>query len=277
MALNSKQSNANTLFEFDWRKYCTLNLADQLLTNDMNSMPCMLCSSETGQDASSKVVSIADENSNITLMQVAMGSSEGYAEADRILALGMKQSSGSKSIMWILLKNIHLCSVEWLELLEKKLHSNNNISFKLILTCEMSNKMPVSLLRACETIIIEPSSGIKANMQRFLQSIPIARFDKQPAERSRLYTLLGWLNAVIHERLRYIPYGWTKKYEFSDVDAQCALNMIDEWVDMTAGNKAHVAPESLPWNALRKLLLETLYGGRIDNSFDYVRLLCNYE
>ena len=92
---------------------------------------------------------------------------------------------------------------------------------------------------------------------------------------------------MTQERLRYVPYGWTKKYEFSEVDAQCALNVIDAWVDGgasagltsdTPAVKKHIAPENLPWDAIRKLLLETIYGGRIDNSFDYVSdmLVCSY-
>jgi hypothetical protein len=43
-------------------------------------------------------------------------------------------------------------------------------------------------------------------------SIPSSRIDKAPAERSRLYGLLAWLNAIIQERLRYAPLGWTKRY-----------------------------------------------------------------
>jgi hypothetical protein len=36
------------------------------------------------------------------------------------------------------------------------------------------------------------------------RSIPAARADKAPAERCRLYGLLSWFNAIVHERLRYI-------------------------------------------------------------------------
>ena len=43
----------------------------------------------------------------------------------------------------------------------------------------------------------EASTGIKANIQRFYNSIPSARVDRAPAERSRLYGLLAWFNAVV--------------------------------------------------------------------------------
>lgn len=92
-------------------------------------------------------------------------------------------------------------------------------------------------------------------------------------ERSRLYMLLGWLNAVVNERLRYAPLGWTKRYEFSDADTQCAVECIDQWVDKACpGNATHINPEDLPWEALCTTLSQSLYGGRIANSFDQAAL-----
>jgi hypothetical protein len=58
-------------------------------------------------------------------------------------------------------------------------------------------------LRASEVLVYEASTGIKANIQRFYNSIPANRIDRQPAERVRMYGLLAWLNAVIQERLRF--------------------------------------------------------------------------
>jgi dynein heavy chain 1 len=83
---------------------------------------------------------------------------------------------------------------------------------------------------------------------------------------------LAWFNAVVQERLRYTPLGWTKRYEFNESDANCALDVIDQWVDDVAGPRAHINPEELPWHALRTLLSQSLYGGRIDHLFDQAAL-----
>ena len=97
----------------------------------------------------------------------------------------------------------------------------------------------------------------------------LPRAEKKPVERSRLYMLLGWLNAVVNERLRYAPLGWTKRYEFSDADTQCAIECIDQWVDKSCpGAATHINPEELPWDALCATLSQSLYGGRIANAFD---------
>jgi dynein heavy chain 1 len=103
---------------------------------------------------------------------------------------------------------------------------------------------------------------------RFYNSINPERTDRKPAERCRLYGLLCWFNAVVQERLRYTPMGWTKKHEFSEADTNVALNVVDQWIDGMAEGRANVDPADLPWAALRKLLSESLFGGRIDHPFD---------
>lgn len=57
---------------------------------------------------------------------------------------------------------------------------------------------------------------------------------QSPAERGRLYFLLAWFHAIVLERLRYNPQGWTKKYEFSEADLRVACDMIDTWIDSAA-------------------------------------------
>eukprot|EP01041_Mallomonas_annulata_P000303 gene303-544_t len=249
---------------FQWGDFCNVDLREIVEHDSKASVPLMLCS-DAGQDASGRVDTLATACGK-TLLQVSMGSAEGYAEADRSIA------QASKSGAWVLLRNVHLCP-EWLSMLEKRLHGmTTNENFRLFLTCEINPKIPTELLRMSDVVVFEASTGMKANMVRFFNTLPAARVDKAPAERSRLYALLAWFNAVVHERLRYTPLGWTKRYEFNEADTACALDVIDEWVDEVAGPRAHVAPADLPWQALRTLLSQSLYGGRVDNTFDQLSL-----
>lgn len=48
-------------------------------------------------------------------------------------------------------------------------------------------------------------------------------------------------------------FSWTKLYEFSEADLKCALDLIDEFVD-NLGQKTNIAPEKLPWKAMRAIL-----------------------
>eukprot|EP01039_Chlorochromonas_danica_P002781 gene2781-3035_t len=251
-------------YGYEWRELCAVDLKRFVEKDSAPSVPLMLCS-QVGQDASGKIDALS-EAMQTRLLQVSMGSSEGFTEADKLIA------QASKLGCWVLLRNVHLCP-DWLGLLEKRLHNmsaHNN--FRLFMTCEISDLLPTSLLRMSEVLVFESSSGMKASLQRFFASLSPQRIEKQPVERARLYGLFAWFNAVVQERLRYAPLGWTKRYEFNDADVQCSVDVIDEWVDEVAGGRGHVDPQQLPWQALQVLISESLYGGRVDQPFDQAAL-----
>ena len=43
---------------------------------------------------------------------------------------------------------------------------------------------------------------------------------------------------------------------------------------MIVQNRENLPPEKVPWEALRTLLSQCIYGGKIDNKFDQVLLDC---
>lgn len=98
-------------------------------------------------------------------------------------------------------------------------------------------------------------------------------------------------------------------FEFNEADQRCAFDMIDYWIDSRAQGRSNIPPEKIPWycsslvlfgvgekkssscsslfllftditllggrEALRTLLAQTVYGGRVDNEFDQ-RLLNSF-
>ncbi|OAQ30330.1 dynein heavy chain [Linnemannia elongata AG-77] len=205
------------------------------------STPISLCS-VPGHDAAYRVDNLAQEQ-GVRLASVAMGSQEGISLADQAIA------SATKTGNWVLLKNVHL-ALSWLGQLDKRLHSlKAHPNFRLFLTMETNPKVP-------------------ANLQESLRGIPSARLSKGPTERARLFFMVAWLHAVILERLRYVPLGWTKAYEFNDSDQDCALSTIDIWLDTVGLGRANVSPDRIPWDAIRTLLSQSVYGGRVDSDVD---------
>lgn len=83
-----------------------------------------------------------------------------------------------------------------------------------------------------------------------------------------MYFLLAWFHAVIQERLRYAPLGWSKKYEFGESDLRSACDTVDTWLDDTAKGRQNISPDKIPWSALKTLMAQSIYGGRVDNEFD---------
>ncbi|XP_015784706.1 dynein heavy chain, cytoplasmic isoform X1 [Tetranychus urticae] len=221
-----------------------------------------------GYDASGRVEDLSAEL-GIKPASIALGSAEGFSRAEKAI------NSASKNGGWVILKNVHLAP-QWLVQLEKKLHTlMAHPGFRLFLTFEINPKVPVNLLRAGRIFVFEPPPGIKANLLRTFNTIPAERMTRLPAERSRLYFLLSWFHAIVQERLRYCPLGWSKKYEFNESDLRVASDTLDTWIDSVALNRTNLPPEKVPWDAIRTLFGQCIYGGKIDNDFDQ-RLLTSF-
>jgi dynein heavy chain 1 len=243
------------------------NLQQVIVDDTPASTPVLMCA-VPGFDPSGQVHDLVDKL-NKTCKALALGSPEGYDLAEKAI------NSGAKEGWWVILKNIHLAP-HWIEQMEKKLHRlTPHQNFRLILTMEINPCISTNLIRMSNRLIYEAPAGMKASLKRTLAAMPEERMSKAPAERSKLYLLVAWLHGVILERLRYTPLGWSKKYEFNDSDLRCTMDAIDQWVDAAAQGKSNLSPDKIPWKALRTLLLQVFYGGRIDNEFD-VKLLSGF-
>ncbi|KAF8922147.1 dynein heavy chain [Mucidula mucida] len=217
--------------------------------------------SVTGYDASYRVENLI-KNSGTRSSSVAMGSEEAFALAEQAIGAAARQGT------WVLLKNVHLAP-QWLGQLEKKLHTlNPSRNFRLFLTMEANPSIPVNILRQSRLIMNEPPPGVKANLLDSLRSIPPSRLSQGPTEKIRLYFLLAWFHAVVQERLRYVPLGWSKSYDFNDSDMASAFTAIDTWLLSVSKGRTNIDPVTIPWDALRTLVKQSVYGGRVDSDFD---------
>lgn len=213
------------------------DLANIVETEIKASTPILMCS-VAGYDASGRVEDLAAET-NKQLVSIAIGSSEGFTQAEKAI------NNSSKNGRWVLLKNVHLAP-SWLVQLEKKLHNlQSHPNFRIFLSMEITPKIPSNLIRLGRCFVFEPPPGIKANLSRTLSTIPSSRMNKAPVERSRLYFLLAWLHAIAQERLRYVPLGWSKHYEFNESDLRCALDTVDAWVDSVAMGRTNLPPNKV--------------------------------
>lgn len=169
---------------------------------------------------------------------------------------------------WVLLKNVHLAP-SWLLQLEKKLHSlTPHQNFRLFLTMDINPKIPINLLRSGRIFVYESPPGIKYNLLRVFNTLSPQRMGKLPVERSKLYFLLAWFHAIVQERLRYVPLGWSKTYDFNESDLLVAYDTVDSWVDTAAANRTNLPPDKIPWDALNTLLADIIYGGKLDHEAD---------
>ena len=238
-----------------------VDLAKVVLEESSPKSPLLLCSAP-GYNPSQKVDKLVKDLGK-RCTSVAIGSAEGFEIAEKAINIA------SKSGTWVLLKNVHLAP-SWLVELEKKIHRlQPNENFRLFLTMEIHPKVPSTLVRISNTFVFEPPAGIKASMIRSFKTVlSQERTDRAPTERARLHFILSWFHAVLGERLRYTPIGWTKIYEFGEADQRCTLDSIDQWIDSVSKGMTNLPPEKIPWDAIRATISNSLYGGRVDNEYD---------
>jgi dynein heavy chain 1, cytosolic len=249
-----------TAFGVDLSAEASFDLGN-MVADEVKAQTPLALVSVSGYDASYRVEGLI-QSTQSRCTQVAMGSQEGFGLADQ--AIGMASRQGT----WVLLKNVHLAP-SWLGQLEKKLQTlNAHRHFRLFLTMEANPSIPVNILRQSRIIMNEPAPGVKANLLDSLGTIPPARLSQGPAEKFRLYFLLAWFHAVVQERLRYVPLGWSKTYDFNDSDMASAFTTIDTWLHSVAKGRANINPAQIPWDAIRTLIKQSVYGGRVDSDFD---------
>merc|ERR1719242_986768 len=243
----------------------------EIIENQCDETIPILLASTPGNDPSEQVDGVAREKFGLSMVDkkyqaFSLGAPKDYERADNAITQATKKGT------WVCLKNVHL-SPEWLQTLGKRLNRlKKDPNFRLFMTMEIHPKVPVTLLRKSSIIIFEPPLGIKASLQRTFNGVEERRVDRAPAQRSRLYVSLGWLHATILERLRFVPIGWSKAFEFSETDLFTAMEALDEWIDKVADGQDSIDPNIIPWDALHKMLVQYVYGGRVDNKYDTARL-----
>lgn len=253
---------ASTIFNINITEAGDYDLKTVVAAEVKAVTPVAMCS-VAGYDASFRIDHLVTQQHTASCISVAMGSDEGYVLADQAIATASRTGS------WVLVKNAHLAPT-WLRQLEKQLHSMSvHPNFRLFITMEMNDTIPTSILRQSIVLMNEPPLGVRASLLDSLKSIPAERISAPgPIERFRLYFNLAWLHAVLVERLRYVPIGFSKVHEFNESDFEAALSTIDSWMSAAARGRSNVDPENIPFSALQVILKQAIYGGRIDNEAD---------
>lgn len=75
-----------------------------------------------------------------------------------------------------------------------------------------------------------------------------------------------YFHAVVTERRHFGPQGWNRVYPFSSGDLTISVNVLLNYIEATDNSS------SVPWEALRYILAEIMYGGHVTDDWD--RRLC---
>eukprot|EP01028_Stygiella_incarcerata_P003513 TRINITY_DN1708_c0_g1_i1.p1 TRINITY_DN1708_c0_g1~~TRINITY_DN1708_c0_g1_i1.p1 ORF type:complete len:4499 (-),score=1316.34 TRINITY_DN1708_c0_g1_i1:2775-16271(-) len=164
---------------------------------------------------------------------------------------------------WVMLQNIHLMN-RWLPMLERLLESygqDSHKDFRVFLSAEPGGTIPPSILQASIKITNEPPQTLKANLLR-----AYANFNQDSLEScmrqndfKTILFALCFFHALILGRRRFGPIGWSRPYSFNMGDLTISANVLFNYLE---------ANNVVPWEDLRYMFGEIMYGGHITDEWD---------
>ncbi|TYZ60954.1 hypothetical protein PybrP1_011234 [[Pythium] brassicae (nom. inval.)] len=137
-------------------------------------------------------------------------------------------------------------------------------SFRLFITSDPSPHIPIGLLERSIKLTNEPPTGLKANLKRALGCFSKPLVDElEPRTRCVLFALC-YFHALMLERKTFGAQGFNMAYPFAASDLLASSTVLRNYMEN--------APARVPWQDLRYLFGEIMYGGHIVNELD--RLVC---
>jgi dynein heavy chain, axonemal len=180
-----------------------------------------------------------------------------------------KLDIGHKEGHWVMLQNVHLMPGFLIEL-EKRLEAfaieGSNPNFRLFLSSDPSNAIPIGLLEKSIKLTNEPPQGLRANMKRAITFFGREEFDDKDAKIKQIIFGLCYFHSVMCERRKFGTKGWNRFYPFSMGDLRDSSIVLQNYMDGNAGSG------KIPWDDLRYIFGEIMYGGHIVDDWD--RRLC---
>ncbi|XP_066468990.1 dynein axonemal heavy chain 9 [Tiliqua scincoides] len=173
---------------------------------------------------------------------------------------------------WVILQNIHLVA-KWLSSLEKKLEQHSegsHLEFRVFISAEPAASLeghiiPQGILENSIKITNEPPTGMHANLHKALDNFNQDTLEMCAREnefKSILFALC-YFHAVVAERCKFGPQGWNRSYPFNIGDLTISVNVLYNYLE---------ASSKVPYDDLRYLFGEIMYGGHITDDWD--RRLC---
>jgi dynein heavy chain len=165
-----------------------------------------------------------------------------------------------------MLQNCHLLT-SWLKTLEGIIEGiqKPDKGFRLWLTTMPTDKFPLGILQKSLKVVTEPPDGLGPNVRQNFSKMSDEIFESCPKDEfKQLVYVLSFFHATIQERKKYGKIGWNCKYDFNDGDFRISWRLIHLYLNKAIENNE----ESLPWETLRYLIGESMYGGRVTDDWD---------
>eukprot|EP00118_Oscarella_pearsei_P016795 m.162667 g.162667 ORF g.162667 m.162667 type:complete len:4507 (+) comp38847_c0_seq1:65-13585(+) len=198
------------------------------------------------------------------LEMISLGRGQGSLAKESI------QRSAISNQKWVFLQNCHLAT-SWMPALENLVTGLSTGSvkptFRLWLSSLPDKAFPQQVLRRSIKVTVEPPDGIQANLSQSVSVLKSTVMNDNPSdldEKQRVWCQLFYsvclFHAVVVERKKFGSLGWNLAYEFTTADLEVAVQILRESLVSSGGE--------VPWEALRCLTGDVVYGGRVTDEWD---------
>ncbi|XP_075025374.1 dynein axonemal heavy chain 17 [Calonectris borealis] len=202
---------------------------------------------------------------NGRIHNVSLGQGQ-EAVAERALEMAAAQGH------WVILQNIHLVA-RWLGTLEKMVEQyslGSHPDYRVFMSAEPAPSpeahiIPQGLLENAIKMTNEPPTGMYANLHKALDLFTQDTLEmcSKEIEFKCILFALCYFHAVVAERRKFGAQGWNRSYPFNNGDLTISINVLYNYLE---------ANPKVPWDDLRYLFGEIMYGGHITDDWD--RRLC---
>ena len=202
-----------------------------------------------------------------------LAASKGMSDKLFTVALGQGQAKIATELIcrartaghWVFLANCHLM-ISWLPELQDIIENFDNDPphehFRLWLSSNPTSAFPLAILQRGLKMTTEPPKGLRANLSRLYTTCVSDESFSQCSSKTkygRLLFALSFFHALLLERRKFGTLGLNIAYDFNDTDFSVSDDVLKAYLD---------GYEETPWDALRYLIGEANYGGRVTDEID---------
>jgi len=169
---------------------------------------------------------------------------------------------------WLMLQNVHLMQ-GWLPLLERQLELaavSAHEDFRCFISAEpppfaYQKNMPESLMQGAIKVANEAPADLKSNLRRAWAFFNQDYIDqcKKPSWFKACLSTTCFYHAIVQGRRRFGQQGWCKRYSFNQGDLMVCASILRDNLNRT---------DAVPWDDLRYIFGEIMYGGHITDPWD---------
>ena len=170
---------------------------------------------------------------------------------------------------WIVFANIHLMR-DWMNSFEamfadvlKQAHRDFRVFFTAEPSTSPETRLPRGLVQSSiKCLSTEGALSVQASMQKAWTCFSSEQMESslKCSEHKRLLFALCYFHSAVVCRKRFGDHGWSKPYAFSTSDLLISSQILSNYLDPNSSN--------IPWEDLRYILGEVMYGGHVTDQWD---------